>query len=157
VGSPQFYEELLCSKSLEWAYEQEVRVFTLFGQGRADFLKNDPDQIHLFDLPRECIKEIYIGANASPDTRAKILETIDKRKLQVRVFDAYVAEDRYALSFREVPGPIHSYKLWNVFARDIKATPKYTDSMFTYNGLPTQITVDYGPGVVYPRHVAHSD
>lgn len=137
AGSPEFYEQLLCYKSLEWAYEQEVRVFSTFGPNYADFEKTTPNQVHLFVLPRECIKEIYIGANASPRTRAKILDTIDKRKLQVTLFEAYVAEDRYALNFREVAGPIISYRPQEVLARDGKTAAKYTDSMFAHNGLPT--------------------
>lgn len=157
AGRPEDYEQLLCYKSLEWAYEQEVRVFSTFGPSFADFEKNHPDQIHLFRLPRECIKEIYIGANASSRTRARILESVDRRKLQVKVFDAYVAEDRYALNFREVAGPIHSHRPREVFVRNVKAAAGYTDSIFAYNGLPTQITVDYGPGVVFPPYTPHPD
>ena len=152
AGSPDFFERLLCYKSLEWAYEQEVRAFIFFGDSHADFEKNDPQQVHLFALPRECIKEIYVGANASSDTKAKILRSIDKRKLQVKLLEAYVTEDRYALGFREVNDAIYSYRPREFFARHANIAANYTDSIFTYNGLPTQVSVNYGSGIVFPSY-----
>lgn len=156
AGSPDFYEQLLCYKSLEWAYEQEVRVFSTFGRNYLDFEKNAADQVHLFVLPRECIKEIYIGANASARTRASILDLVDRRKLRVKLFEAYVAEDRYALNFSEVAKPIYSYRPQEVLAREGKTAARYTDAMFAHSGLPTQITIDYGPDVVHPSYLTRA-
>ena len=147
---PDFHEQLLCIKSLEWAYEQEVRVFRNFSSNHEDFEQHTLDQIHLFTLPKECIKEIYIGANASRRTRAQILETIDRRKLQVQLYEAYIEEHRYALSFRRVAEKLHSYRPEDFVVRHGRVEEKYTDTMFSYDGLPIQITVDYGPNVVYP-------
>jgi hypothetical protein len=131
--SPDFAQRMLCYKSLEWAYEEEVRVFTTFSRDFSDFEKHKVDQIHLFALPRDCIKEIYIGANASPETRAAILATVDRRKLDVKVFEAYVADDRYALNFREVSEPIYSYRPREIISRS-KTQPEYCDSKFTFSG-----------------------
>jgi hypothetical protein len=142
AGSEDFYEQLLCYKSLEWAYEQEVRIFRTFGNPD-DFAKNKSDQVHLFSLPRECIKEIYIGANASAETRKKVLHIVDRRKLQVRVFDAYIAEDRYALDFGEIGGPLHSYRPHDTIGRCEKKTTMQQDLSFAYNGMPTPRSFSY--------------
>ena len=153
AGSPDFYEQLLCVKSLEWAYEQEVRAFTRFGDGVRveDFEKNSHDQVHLFLLPKECIKEVYIGANAKPSTRSSILKAIDRRKLQVKLFEAYVAEDRYALQFREVEH-LHSYTPEEFFLRPRETGSVYTDAMFSFRALPTQHCFAYGPAVAFPGY-----
>lgn len=157
VDSPEFHNQLLCYKSLEWAYEQEVRVFTTFGPVDTDFEKHAPDQVHLFTLPRECIKEIYIGANANAQTRAKILELVDRRKLQVKVFDAYVDDEKYALNFYEVSGQLHSYRQFGEpYVRAEGNSAKHSDTHFAFNGLPVLITVEYAPGVVHPYYATRT-
>jgi hypothetical protein len=142
AGSVDFYEQLLCYKSLEWAYEQEVRIFRTFGNPE-DFAKNGSDQVHLFNLPRECIKEIYIGANASAETRKKVLQIVDRRKLRVKVFDAYIAEDRYALDFREIDGPLHSYRQHDAIARCEKKSTMQQDLRFAFDGIPTPCSFSF--------------
>lgn len=149
------FHDMLCYKSLEWAYEEEVRVFVLFKQNGPNFEHNRPDEIHLFDLPKECVKEIYIGANASAGTRKKILDAVDRKKIKVRVFEAYVALDRYALEFRELSG-LYSYKPCETCYRCQLPTSKQVDQQFAFNGLPNFLIVEYGSSVVYPRYIEHS-
>jgi hypothetical protein len=149
------FHDMLCYKSLEWAYEEEVRVLTTFKQNGPNFENNKLDEVHLFNLPKECIKEIYIGANASSKTRERILEAVDRRKIKARVFEAYVALDRYALEFRELSG-LYSYKPGEMFYRSQMPISKQMDRQFAFNGLPVMITVDYGPGVLYPHYTEPS-
>lgn len=47
VGGPDFHNQLLSYKSLEWAYEREVRVFTTFSPLDTDFEKHAPDKFRL--------------------------------------------------------------------------------------------------------------
>ncbi len=100
VGSEDFYERLLCYKSIEWAYEEEVRIFKTFGSTKEHFEKNTSDQIHLMDIPKDCIQEIFIGANASEKMRSEIFQAIEINKLNVKIFEAYINEDRYEINFR---------------------------------------------------------
>lgn len=102
VGTEDFYERLLCYKSLEWAYEQEVRIFRTFGSTQEQFEKNKRDSKHLFDIPRECIKEIFIGANASKQLREDIFKEAHQKNLNVNIFEAYVDDARYAINFRHI-------------------------------------------------------
>lgn len=96
------YDRLLCYKSLEWAYEQEVRIFRTFGSHHNE---NDINKVHLFDIPKECIKEIYIGANANSSLFNAIFDAIFRNKMDVNIFVAYVDDERYALNF----GPVEDY------------------------------------------------
>lgn len=96
------YDRLLCYKSLEWAYEQEVRIFRTFGAHDEPSVDNDINKVHLFDIPKECIKEIYIGANADSSLFNAVFEAIFRKKLDVKIFVAYVDDERYALNFRPI-------------------------------------------------------
>lgn len=102
AGSDDFYDRLLCYKSLEWAYEQEVRIFRTFGSTQEQFDKNDVDALHLFDVPKECIKEIFVGANANSTLVDKIFHAVWRRQLDVQIFVAYVDDEKYALNFRPI-------------------------------------------------------
>jgi len=144
TANDDFYEKLLCYKSLEWAYEQEVRIFRTFVANAEDCEKNSSSDIHLFSLPRDCIKEIYIGANANTKTRKKILEIIDRRKLVVRLFEAYIAEDRYALNFREVFGSLYSYRPQELLTRSSTQSNHYSDYEFSYRTPPSLRSKTFG-------------
>jgi hypothetical protein len=107
-----YREILLCTKSLEWAYEEEVRVFRTFGSRFSDFEKNTKGQIHLFSIPHDCIREVYFGANCGAQTRERILGAIDRHKLNVKVYSAHLLFEKYALGFTEISSPeIFSYRM----------------------------------------------
>lgn len=109
VASEDFYERLLCYKSLEWAYEQEVRIFRTFGRNQDDFAKNDGNSIHLFDVPGDCIKEIYLGANISDNLVNRIMRASEWHHLNVKIFRASIPNDRYAVTFDEIASIRKSY------------------------------------------------
>lgn len=102
TGTDKFYENLLCYKSVDWAYEEEVRIFRPFGETQADFDRNTTDQMHLFIIPPECIKEIFIGANATISLKEKILQAVKKNQLEVTIYEAYINDERYEIGFRPV-------------------------------------------------------
>jgi hypothetical protein len=102
VGTEDFYDRLLCYKSVEWAYEEEVRIFRTFGSSMGACELNYPEQVHLFDVPKDCIKEVFIGAHASPELREKLLAGIGKNGLHVDIYEAYINKDRYEVNFRPV-------------------------------------------------------
>ncbi|WP_428718064.1 DUF2971 domain-containing protein [Undibacterium curvum] len=110
VGSENFYEQLLCYKSLEWAYEQEVRIFRTFGRNQDDFEKNDRNCLKLFRVPAECIKEIYLGANIGDDLVKGIRLAAERQNLNVRVFRGGISTDRYEMTFDELPPIQRGYR-----------------------------------------------
>jgi len=104
AGSEDFYDGLLCFKSLEWAYEEEVRIFRTFGANQERFDQNNLNDVHLFNIPKECIKEIFIGANAISDSNFvdKIFHEVWRSQLDVKIYVAYVDEEKYALNFHPI-------------------------------------------------------
>jgi hypothetical protein len=109
VASDDFHERLLCYKSLEWSYEQEVRIFRTFGRNQGDFSKNDRNSIHLFGVPANCIKEIYLGANIGDDLIKRIIRAAEWHNLNVTVFRGSIPNDRYAVTFNEIASIRKSY------------------------------------------------
>lgn len=107
-----YREAILCTKSLEWAYEEEVRVFRTFGRKFSDFERNTKGQIHLFPIPPDCIREVYFGANCDTRTQKRILAAIDRHKLNVKVYVAHLLFEKYALGFTEIPSTrIFSFRM----------------------------------------------
>lgn len=109
VGRGDFYTQVLCYKSLEWAYEQEVRIFRAFGRNQGDFAKNERKDVKLFNVPADCIKEIYFGANIENDLVNRILSAAEGHNLGVRVFRGGIPSDRYAVIFEELDPIRRSY------------------------------------------------
>lgn len=107
--SPDLSEQILCFKSLEWAYEEEVRVFRRFGENAKGALKSQKDELHLFYLPPECIREIYIGANASNSLKNCILNSVNRRKINAEIFEAYISEEKYEIAFKKLDGNPFNY------------------------------------------------
>ena len=59
---------LLFVKGKAWAYEQEVRL-TVGLEGTRDVGKNDSAgwPVRVLDIPREAVREVYVGFNTPPD------------------------------------------------------------------------------------------
>ncbi|WP_175472645.1 MULTISPECIES: DUF2971 domain-containing protein [unclassified Duganella] len=98
AGDTQAFEKLMCQKSLDWAYEEEVRLFRAFGTDE-ECLSFSPHQIHLFELPKTCIKQVYIGMNASTELRAAIIAIGGAIYKDWEIFDTRVSDEHYELVF----------------------------------------------------------
>lgn len=93
------------TKSIEWAYEEEVRVLAKFSDKKRT--KNDLDdfgnEVHLFDVPIESIGSIYIGADASEELRNTIKELIASRGANIPIFEMGIDFTEYRLTSHRVP------------------------------------------------------
>jgi hypothetical protein len=108
TGTDDFHERLQCHKSIDWAYEEEVRIFRAFGDTKEQIDSHNPMKLHLFDLPRDCIKEVFIGANAGKELREKILQAVNKHRLSAKIYEAFNDDERFEINFRPVD-PIPDY------------------------------------------------
>lgn len=103
AGDKNYYETLLCEKPIDWAYEEEIRIFRLLNSSASipgkDRLNWD---IHLFDIPPDAIKCIYIGANASEGTRNSLIQAADNHKLEVQKFQMSLSKFRYDLEWLSI-------------------------------------------------------
>ncbi|MDD2802316.1 MAG: DUF2971 domain-containing protein [Methylococcales bacterium] len=117
------YLSIFFEKPKDWDYEKEVRVirhfnyhsitveqagypsyeqtvyFTfkdnkkIFGYDGLDY------PIYLFDLPKECIKCVYLGANAQPKLIEEIIDAIKSNNLTVELYETKMSETQYELEF----------------------------------------------------------
>lgn len=101
-GDTQGYLKLACHKSIDWAYEEEVRVFKNFEPVGPGHPPHAQDKVHLFQLPADCIKQVFIGANATPKDREKIIQLAAERPFEVEVFDSRLSDERFELLFEKI-------------------------------------------------------
>ncbi len=69
-----YYRKTLCEKPIDWAYEEEVRIFKFFTNKSKSFGKDEWGlPVFLVNFPPELVKEIYIGFNMSAKNLEQIL------------------------------------------------------------------------------------
>lgn len=84
-------------KSLDWSYEQEVRMFRTLQN--ADTIIDK--KIHLFDIPPIAIRKIIIGSQN--DDYEKLTETVQQENLQhISIEKAYLHRKNFSLKFQEI-------------------------------------------------------
>ena len=76
------------SKSVEWAYEKEVRAVS--------FIKNG-----FVNLPPNVIKGIYFGSKILSDDKKRLIETLLMNKIDLTLYQMKLSDDRFKLI--EVP------------------------------------------------------
>jgi hypothetical protein len=102
AGDPDFYAKMFCEKPIDWAYEEEVRIFRLFAQdSKQAGIDKYGHPIYLVSLPKECIKSIYIGAHAKSSLKESILKYTTDKKLTVSVFEMSMSKSRYELEYQQ--------------------------------------------------------
>lgn len=82
----------LITKPEEWKYESEYRLIRPLSMAK-EVLEGDPFDIHLFEIPREIIKEVIFGVRMPEGVRSLILRD---RWEHVEYFQAKVSTSRYA-------------------------------------------------------------
>lgn len=98
-----YYQNLLCEKALEWAYEEEERLFRTF-LTKENVLGKDAygQDIILSELPKESIKEIYIGYAMSKEHKDRIIAAIFKNKIECRLLSARICNEEYKIIFDQI-------------------------------------------------------
>lgn len=63
-GKLDIPKELFFVKTTKWAYEREWRMIKYLPMAD-EILENDGKEIHLFEVPVDAVKELYIGTDAT--------------------------------------------------------------------------------------------
>lgn len=101
-NDPDYYEKLFCEKPIDWAYEEEERIFAYFlGQEPPGPIDEYGNEVYLSNLPPELIKRVVIGARMKPVNVAKIKSSISKNNLKCVVQRAIVSRTEYKMEFVE--------------------------------------------------------
>jgi hypothetical protein len=91
----QLNDRVLHTKSLEWAYEQELRLTF------AEEIKDDTAATFNTFYANELI-EVYLGFRMSDDNKTEIVRLAKALNPDVRIFAARLAKRKYALEFEQL-------------------------------------------------------
>ena len=96
------YEKLLGEKPLEWAYEEEERLFRSFLSKEGCVGKDAYGMdIILTDVPKEAIKAVYFGYRTSEDTKQSAISAIKNNAISCNIFQAGLSLDEYKIEFAD--------------------------------------------------------
>ena len=96
-------KQVLCQKSLDWAYEQEERVFRACMDSKRSIGKDEFNlDIILHDIPKGSISEIIIGYQANERTQKKILDAIHKHKIKCDIYKASLSIHEYRIELTKI-------------------------------------------------------
>ncbi len=95
-----FYEKIFCEKPVDWAYEEEVRIFRSFTNNtKISGYDSSRFPIYLIDLPKDSINCIYIGAQADNKFKNKIKQIVTKNDLHVKLYSCKISKKQYKVDF----------------------------------------------------------
>lgn len=107
IGHSDIFYKLFLTKSTQWSYEQEWRVFIPpFDMENPTIKTDDRGQEVLFDYysftPQE-IHSIYFGCKISKPDRSDIMEYLNKRDMRhVKKYICIRSDRKYKLEFEEI-------------------------------------------------------
>jgi len=94
---------VLTTKSSEWSYEDEVRVFRSFSDVQPSIGKDQAGYpIHLIDFPPDALREVVLGARASRDLAQRIERALNSKAMNwVKIRQAALSDTDFALQISE--------------------------------------------------------
>lgn len=98
-----WYQKLLCEKPLDWAYEEEERLFLSHPNKNAAIGKDEYGMdIILTSLPKETISAIYLGYNSSEDTEKKVISALNQHGIEKPIYKAAMSKREYKIEFETI-------------------------------------------------------
>lgn len=98
-----WYQKLLCEKPLEWAYEEEERLFLTHVNKNASLGKDEYGMdIILTSIPKEAISSIYLGYSCSSETQKNIVSALEEHNINKPVYRAVMSKKEYKIEFEAV-------------------------------------------------------
>jgi len=94
LGQEQDYYEPYITKSIEWKYEEEIRMLTELNS-RETFKECNPYNVYLFKVPHSAISEIILGANIKTENENIIRDFGEKNN--VKIFKSIISKTTFAM------------------------------------------------------------
>lgn len=93
--------DLLCHKPMDWAYEQEERMFISnmhsdFKSGNTDSFGND---IYLYPIPKDAIKAIYFGCRMKETLKREITGFVKRNDMKCKMYNSSIISSEYKIAF----------------------------------------------------------
>lgn len=92
LGQEKLNYEPYITKSLDWRYEEEIRIISSLNSSINKILKK-PFDIYLFKIPHDCINEIILGANIELQNETEIRKFALKKN--IKVYKAKISDTKY--------------------------------------------------------------
>jgi Protein of unknown function (DUF2971) len=93
----QEIERLFFTKSLDWKYEEELRIYYHPSGADDDTKEFEGFKLYLFKFPKECVKEIVFGYKISEQNRNEIAEMVSKTYSEVELFETRLNDTKFNL------------------------------------------------------------
>lgn len=88
------------TKSLEWQYENEFRIFR--NLSACEKRTVGTSELFFAPLPLSCIRAVYLGSRVGSDVAERIKEAIKKSPAKILVYATTLDPYRFALRFAEI-------------------------------------------------------
>jgi hypothetical protein len=94
----------LNTKSEDWAYEKEWRVFQLLEKSDAKVVAGT-ETVHLFNVPPRSIRRVVVGCRMDAATREELTGALraNPELNHIRVWEARLDTDTFGLTYTPVP------------------------------------------------------
>ncbi|MCI4372731.1 MAG: DUF2971 domain-containing protein [Thermoplasmata archaeon] len=92
-------EQFFFTKSIDWRYEQEMRVLAMPHRADKSLTFAGQPPIHLFNFPKEAIQQVMLGIRTPANIRAEIAGLLDEKYPDVSLLQAKMHRTDYALEF----------------------------------------------------------
>ncbi len=95
---------ILIEKALDWAYEEEERLFIDDVDNNSIIAGLDEweQEISLNKFPESAIKSVYLGLRVSSDIKKKVIGILNTYQEKISLYRAKVSKDEYGIKFTEV-------------------------------------------------------
>ena len=96
-------DELFCHKPIEWAYEEEERLFHYYEPDEQIIGKDSyGENIRLTELPASVINGIYFGYNARNELIEMVQKCMKKNKIECALFKGHMHSMEYKIVFEKM-------------------------------------------------------
>jgi len=99
------YENILLTKSPHWSYEKELRMFARSHIGKNIGKDENDFDVYVFNFSPECLKEIIFGYRMSTDSKQKIVNLVENRYPNLKIFEAHLSETHFDLDINPYKKP----------------------------------------------------
>jgi len=96
---PEDLAKILGQKPIDWAYEEEVRVFRNISMLLPSGSCKKYYSIILVNIPPDAISGIYLGANMEQSKQVEIIDACKKNDLHIPIYKASLSHTSYSLEF----------------------------------------------------------
>jgi hypothetical protein len=92
LGQEKLNYEPYITKSMDWKYEEEIRIISSLNLSN-NIISKKPFDIHLFKIPHNCINEIILGANIELQNEKEIRNFALGKN--IKIYKAKISDKEY--------------------------------------------------------------